>query len=84
MDDPQVKRHWIICAWTAPDDEHPFGITDAPYFVSYGTVDEAKDQARTLAALNAGKVYVVYCAQWYAFTDPTPVNLLHVIGATTT
>jgi len=83
MTDPQVPKHFIIAPWiaTASDVNSGLGQVGAAYSVVYGNLEDAKAQARAQAAQQPGNVWVVYAALWYAYTDETPVNLRHVVGA---
>jgi len=44
----------------------------------HATLEAAKTRARELAAGAPGSYFVVYEAEWYAFTDITPVTLRKV------
>ena len=77
----KIKRHWIVAAFTPPDDEDDesdFGAIGGVETFLHATVEEAKTKARELAASAPGAYYVVYEAEWYAYTDITPVNLRRV------
>jgi hypothetical protein len=79
MADSAIKKHWIVCGFT-PNAESlgaVAGVQGAPL----ATELEAKTRARELAAASPFHYYVVYEANWYAFTDITPVSLLRVTGA---
>jgi hypothetical protein len=77
MADPHVPQHWFVAPWRP--DPAPLGQPGAPVGTAYNNLADAKTAARNLAALSPGLVYVVYMAQWYAYTDTTPVKLLPVV-----
>ena len=75
---PVIHKHWVCAAFTPPTDEDDLGAVGAVQTSLHRTVEEAKQHAKQLAAQAAGSYYVVYAAEWYAFTDQTPVSLLRV------
>ena len=80
--EPVIDKHWVCAAFTPPaDDAEPpddLGAIGGVQTSLHHTVDEAKLHAKQLAALAPGSYYVVYEAQWYAFTTETPVSLVRV------
>lgn len=80
-----IKRHWIVSAFT-PAEAGEDGLGTLAAFGSnvswevdvFATLEEAKTKARELASVNPGQYYVVYEAEWYAWTDITPVNIRRV------
>ena len=75
----KIKRHWIVAAFTPPEDtETELGAIGGVETFLHPTLEEAKNKARELAAGAPGAYYVVYEAEWYAYTDITPVNLRRV------
>lgn len=78
---PVIHKHWVCAAFTPPGPdagENDLGAIGAVQTSLHKTVEEAKQHAKQLASLAPGSYYVVYAAEWYAFTDETPVNLLRV------
>lgn len=79
---PVIHKHWVCAAFTppGPDAEPPddLGAIGGVQTTLHKTVEEAKVHAKQLASVAPGSYYVVYAAEWYAFTDETPVNLLRV------
>lgn len=77
----KIRRHWIVAAFSPPDDSVAtveFGTLGGVQTELHATLDAAKQRARELAAGAPGTFYVVYEAEWYAFTDITPVTLRRV------
>lgn len=78
----KIKKHWIVSAFTLPVEgavgSEFWGVRGVVQDYIHGTVEEAKTRARELAAETPGTYWVVYEAQWYAFTDITPVTLRRV------
>jgi hypothetical protein len=79
---PVIHKHWLVCGFilpeegaVPPDDLGHLGQIDNTL---YRTVEEAKVRAKQLAVQAPGSYYVVYEAQWYAYTDATPVNIIRV------
>ena len=79
---PVIDKHWVCAAFTPPTDDaeapDDLGAIGGVQTTLHHTVDEAKLHAKELAAMAPGAYYVVYEAQWYAWTDETPVNLTRV------
>ena len=80
--EPVIDKHWVCAAFTPPaaDAEYPddLGAIGGVQTTLHHTVEEAKAHAKELAAMLPGAYYVVYEAEWYAWTDKTPVNLTRV------
>lgn len=78
---PVIHKHWVCAAFTPPGESSEPGDLGAIGGVEstlHKTVEEAKAHAKHLASLAPGAHYVVYEAQWYAYTEETPVNLIRV------
>lgn len=84
-----VFKHWVVAPYNpgASLDQATVGglagsaIAGGVTNNLFGDSASAMDAARTMASNNPGSVFVVYEAQWYAYTDLTPVNLLPVMLA---
>lgn len=77
----KIKRHWIVAAFAPPDDgasPSDYGVLGGVQTFLHTTLEAAKQRARELAAGAPGSYFVVYEAEWYAFTDITPVTLRKV------
>ena len=77
----KIRRHWIVAAFQPPEE----GVADSEYgalggvqTVLHPTLESAKQRCRELAAEAPGAYFCVYEAEWYAFTDITPVTLRKV------
>jgi len=76
-----IKRHWIVAGFTPPDagaSPSEYGTLGGVQTLLHATLEAAKTRARELAAGAPGSYFVVYEAEWYAFTDITPVTLRKV------
>jgi hypothetical protein len=74
-----IKRHWIVSSFSpAEDEDGGLGALGGVEHTLYATLEDAKNRARYLAAQAPGAYFVVYEAEWYAYTDITPVTLRRV------
>ncbi len=79
-----IKRHWIVSGFSAPMiEEDGYGALGSVEHTLWSTLEAAKTRARVLAAGAPGAYFVVYEAEWYAYTDITPVTLRRVGEAVT-
>jgi hypothetical protein len=77
----KIKRHWIVAEFSPPEEgasPSEFGLLGSVSTFLHPTLEGAKTRARELAAEAPGSYFVVYEAEWYAFTDITPVTLRKV------
>ena len=76
-----IKRHWIVAGFTPPEDgaaASEYGALGGVQTFLHATLEAARTRARELAAGAPGSYFVVYEAEWYAYTDITPVTLRRV------
>ena len=82
LPDAVIKKHFIVCPFTPPvlgaTGLERFGMFGTFQEILHATVEDAKTRARELAAASPGTYWVVYEAQWYAWTDLTPVSIRRV------
>jgi hypothetical protein len=77
----KINRHWIVAGFSPPEedaDEDDFGALGGVQTELHHTLEAAKQRCRELAAGAPGAYFVVYEAEWYAYTDITPVTLRRV------
>jgi hypothetical protein len=77
----KIKRHWIVAAFSPAEDgasPSELGTLGGVQTFLHATLEAAKTRCRELAAGAPGTYFVVYEAEWYAFTDITPVTLRRV------
>jgi hypothetical protein len=79
----KIKQHWIVAAFAPPEEgveSSELGALGGVQTFLHSTLEAAKTRCRELAAGAPGTYFTVYEAEWYAYTDITPVTLRRVGG----